>query len=392
MKNFILILCLATFSQWVYAQNKQITGRVVDTKGEAAIGASILEKGTTNGTITDFDGNFKLTVGPKAVLQISYIGYKTQEIPVANKTKLNITMEEDTEVLDEVVVVGYGAQKKESVVGAISQVSSKELLKSPAANISQAIAGKISGVITSQTSGAPGADDMKIYIRGRASFAGDNQPLILVDGVEREFSQIAPDDIESISTLKDASATAVYGVRGANGVMLITTKRGKEQKPTVSLTANWQIQSPTRQDTYLDSYNSVVLLEEALANDGLPSQYSASDIEMYKRASAGQLSGIDALLYPNVDWYDTVLQCTGTTLQCQHTGRYQTYALLYFCRILQPTGIVQGIQSGRIRKQVELKLQAFRFPCQSRLSDDQRPDSFSQLRNTFRRTQRPELE
>lgn len=145
MKNFILILCLATFSQWVYAQNKQITGRVVDTKGEAAIGASILEKGTTNGTITDFDGNFKLTVGPKAVLQISYIGYKTQEIPVANKTKLNITMEEDTEVLDEVVVVGYGAQKKESVVGAISQVSSKELLKSPAANISQAIAGKISG-------------------------------------------------------------------------------------------------------------------------------------------------------------------------------------------------------------------------------------------------------
>ena len=149
MKNFILILCLATFSQWVYAQNKQITGRVVDTKGEAAIGASILEKGTTNGTITDFDGNFKLTVGPKAVLQIS-------DIPVANKTKLNITMEEDTEVLDEVVVVGYGAQKKESVVGAISQVSSKELLKSPAANISQAIAGKISGVITSQTSGAPG--------------------------------------------------------------------------------------------------------------------------------------------------------------------------------------------------------------------------------------------
>ena len=146
-------------------------------------------------------------------------------------------MEEDTEVLDEVVVVGYGAQKKESVVGAISQVSSKELLKSPAANISQAIAGKISGVITSQTSGAPGSDDMKIYIRGRASFAGDNQPLILVDGVEREFSQIAPDDIESISTLKDASATAVYGVRGANGVMLITTKRGKEQKPTVSLTA-----------------------------------------------------------------------------------------------------------------------------------------------------------
>lgn len=148
--------------------------------------------------------------------------------------------------------------------------------------MSQALAGKISGVITSQTSGAPGADDAQIYIRGRASFAGDNQPLILVDGVEREFSQISPDDIESISVLKDASATAVYGVRGANGVMLITTKRGKDQKPTVSLTANWQVQSPTRKDTYLDSYDSVVLLEEARANDGLGSQYSAYDIEMYK--------------------------------------------------------------------------------------------------------------
>ena len=328
--RLLLIACLTVFSQWIYAQNKQITGHVVDTKGEPAIGASILEKGTTNGTITDFDGNFKLSVSSKAILQISYIGYKTQEIAVGNKTKLNITMEEDTEVLDEVVVVGYGAQKKESVVGAISQVSSKELLKSPAANVSQAIAGKIPGVITSQTSGAPGADDMKIYIRGRASFAGDNQPLILVDGVEREFSQIAPDDIESISTLKDASATAVYGVRGANGVMLITTKRGKEQRPTVSLTANWQIQSPTRQDTYLDSYNSVVLLEEALANDGLNSQFSAADIEMFRKSSAGELSGLDAMLYPNVDWYDTVLRSTAPAQRYNVNVQGGTKRLRYF--------------------------------------------------------------
>ena len=133
-----------------------------------------------------------------------------------------------------------------------------------------------------------------LFRSGRASFAGDNQPLILVDGVERAFSQIAPDDIETISTLKDASATAVYGVRGANGVMLITTKRGREQKPTVSLTANFQIQSPTRTDTYLNSYNSVTLLEEALANDGLPSQYSAADLNMFRKSSAGELRGIDA--------------------------------------------------------------------------------------------------
>lgn len=330
LSRLLLLACLSIFSQWAFAQSQQITGHIADTKGEPAIGASILEKGTTNGTITDFDGNFKLNVGPKAVLQISYIGYKTQEIGVGNKSKLNVTMEEDTEVLDEVVVVGYGAQKKESVVGAISQVSSKELLKSPAANISQAIAGKISGVVTSQTSGAPGADDMKIYIRGRASFAGDNQPLILVDGVEREFSQIAPDDIETISTLKDASATAVYGVRGANGVMLITTKRGKEQKPTVSLTASWQIQSPTRSNTYLDSYNSVTLLEEALANDGLASQFSASDIEMYKKSSAGQLSGIDALLYPNVNWYDTVLRSSAPAQRYNVNVQGGTKRMRYF--------------------------------------------------------------
>ena len=311
-------------------QQLKVTGKVMDANNEPLIGVSVLEKGTTNGTITDFDGNFVLTVSENAVLQISYIGYQTQEISVKGKKNLVVTLKEDTEVLEEVVVVGYGAQKKESVVGAISQVSSKELLKSPSGNVSQALAGKISGVITSQTSGAPGADDAQIYIRGRASFAGDNQPLILVDGVEREFSQISPDDIESISVLKDASATAVYGVRGANGVMLITTKRGKDQKPTVSLTANWQVQSPTRKDTYLDSYDSVVLLEEARANDGLGSQYSAYDIEMYKKSRNGQLSGVDAMLYPNVDWYDTVLRSTAPAQRYNVNVQGGTKRVRYF--------------------------------------------------------------
>lgn len=308
-RTFIVFLFAMFISFELSAQSLEVRGVVKDTSGETIIGASVLEKGTTNGVITDFDGQFVLSVSSQnAVLQISYVGYKTEEVSVKGKSALVVTLKEDTEVLEEVVVVGYGAQKKESVVGAISQVSSKELLKSPSGNVSQALAGKISGVITSQTSGAPGADDAQIYIRGRASFAGDNQPLILVDGVEREFSQISPDDIETISVLKDASATAVYGVRGANGVMLITTKRGKEQKPVVSLTANWQVQSPTRENTYLDSYNSVVLLEEALANDGLASQYSADDIEMYRKSSLGQLSGLDEMLYPNVNWYDTVLR------------------------------------------------------------------------------------
>lgn len=308
--RLLILLAFVLMGTNAFAQTKKVTGVVVDATGETVIGASVLEKGTTNGVITDIDGNFSLTVGEDAVLQISFVGYQTVEVSVKGKTELNVTLREDTEMLEEVVVVGYGAQKKESVIGAISQVTSKDLLSTPSANISQAISGKIPGVITSQTSGAPGADDAQIYIRGRATFAGDAQPLVLVDGVERSFSQIAPDDIETISVLKDASATAVYGVRGANGVMLITTKRGKDQKPVVSLTANWQIQSPTRTDTYLDAYQSVMLLEEALRNDGLPSQYSAQDIEMYQRSVNGQLSGVEALLYPNVDWYDQVLNST----------------------------------------------------------------------------------
>ena len=341
----IIILLLAGMNAW--AQTKQVSGVVIDGTGETVIGASVLEKGTTNGTITDLDGKFILTVGENAVLQISYVGYTTQEIPVQGKTSFNITLKEDSEMLEEVVVVGYGAQKKESVVGAISQVSNKELLQSPAANVSQAISGKIAGVITSQTSGAPGSDDTQIYIRGRATFADDAQPLVLVDGVEREFSQIAPDDIETISVLKDASATAVYGVRGANGVMLITTKRGKEQKPEVSLTANWQIQSPTRTDTYLDSYQSILLLEEALANDGLPSQYSASDIDMFRRSVAGELTGVDAMLYPNVDWYDQVLNSTAPAQRYNVSVRGGTKRMRYYAsaELYDQQGLVKDLSN-----------------------------------------------
>lgn len=330
--RWLSVFLMLLAGQTLWAQQRQVTGIVKDQTGEPIIGASVLEKGSTNGVITDLDGNFKLTVSNavKAVLQISYVGYKTQEISVNGKTLLEVVLKEDTELLDEVVVVGYGAQKKESVVGAISQVSSKELLASPAANVSQAIAGKIPGVITTQTSGAPGQDDTKINIRGRATFAGDGSPLILVDGVERTFSQIAPDDIETISVLKDASATAVYGVRGANGVMLITTKRGRDQKPEVNLTANWQIQSPTRSDTYLDSYQSVVLLEEALKNDGLPSQFSANDIEMYRKSVAGELSGLDAMLYPNVDWYDEVLKKSAPAQRYNVSVRGGTKRMRYY--------------------------------------------------------------
>lgn len=184
---FILILCAQ-----IAAAQTQVRGTVVDETGEALIGASVIEKGASVGVITDIDGNFVIVVkDPKtAVLTVSYIGYEPKEVAVDGKTDLQIQMTNNTTALEEVVVVGYGQQKKESVIGAISQVNASDLLETPAANISQALAGKVTGVVTSQTSGMPGADDASIYIRGRASFAGDSQPLVLVDGIERSFSQI----------------------------------------------------------------------------------------------------------------------------------------------------------------------------------------------------------
>ncbi len=309
LQQLMVLLIFFASSHVLFAQDaRRVTGTVLDEGGLPLPGVNIVEKGTTNGTITDFNGQFAIDVAPDAVITIMFIGYQTMDIPVASQTSINVTLKEETINIEDVVVVGFGVQKKESVVGAITSVGNEELMKSSSPNITQAISGRMPGVITTQSSGAPGADDAAIYIRGRASFAGDNQPLILVDGVERSMSQIAPDDIQSVSVLKDASATAVYGVRGANGVIIVTTKRGKEQKPQVSLTVNYQSQSPTRENTYLDSYNSVILLEEALANDGLASQFSASDIEMYRRSSAGELSKREQQLYPNVNWYDEVLK------------------------------------------------------------------------------------
>lgn len=309
-KTNILMIVFLCWGMNIWSQNSAVKGIVKDQTGEPLIGVTVQVKGASTATLTDVNGIFTLQASPNATLVFTYIGYDTQEISVSGRKNIPVVLKETNLSLQEVVVVGYGTQKKESVVGAISSINSEELLKSSSPNISQAIAGKLPGVITNQVSGAPGSDDVNIYIRGQASFAGDNQPLVMVDGVERSFSQIAPDDIENISVLKDASATAVYGVRGANGVILVTTKRGREQKPVVSLTINYQLQSPTRKNKYLDSYQSVTLLEEALANDDLPSQYSATDIENFRKSSLGQLSQSEAQLYPNVNWYDEVLNKT----------------------------------------------------------------------------------
>lgn len=223
---------LTVISIGMYAQGKTVSGTVVDKTGETVIGASVVVKGTTNGTITDFDGKFTLSNVPDdGTIEISFVGYKTQTISVAGKSTVQVVLEEDTEVLDEVVVVGYGIQKKSDVTGAMARVGEKELKAMPVKNALEGMQGKTAGVdiTSSQRPGEVG----KINIRGVRSITADQDPLYVVDGMIIQnggIENINPSDIESIDVLKDASATAIYGSRGANGVVLVTTKKGKEGK------------------------------------------------------------------------------------------------------------------------------------------------------------------
>ena len=310
-----------------------IKGTVVDKNSLPVAGATVVAKDrpALGGTVTDHKGHFTFAAPLGTILQISFVGYAPEEKAIDAQTEWIITLQEDNNVIDDIVVVGYGVQKKESVIGAISQVKGDELVDSGTTNLKNALAGKVSGMSVISSSGAPGEIDSQtsILLRGLSSWKG-NSPLVMVDGIERDMASLSPNEVASISVLKDASATAVYGVRGANGVMLITTKRGKEQKPEVSLTANWQIQSPTRGDTYLNSYQSVVLLEEALRNDGINSWYSDNDIEMYRKSVTGQLSGVDAMLYPNVNWYDEVLNSTAPAQRYNISIRGGTKRMRYY--------------------------------------------------------------
>lgn len=236
-------LPMATYAESVGApvvetvlQQKAISGKVVDSKGESIIGANIMEKGTTNGTITDFDGNFNLNVAANAVLQISYIGYKTQEIPASQlKAGAVITLKEDTEVMDEVVVIGYGTQRKGDVTSAISSVKAEDFTVGKVGDAADLIKGKVAGLSIAKGSGDPNATST-IRLRGVISVNGSTTPLVLIDGVEGDLGTVAPENIESIDVLKDASAAAIYGTRGANGVILITTKTGRREAHT---TANY---------------------------------------------------------------------------------------------------------------------------------------------------------
>ena len=364
---FILLGTGAVFAYDSYPEIRQqgrtVTGTVSDAL-DVIIGANIVVKGTTNGAVTDVNGRFTISNVPSdAILLVSYIGYISQEVNIGNRTSIDILLVEDMQTLAEVVVVGYGVQRKESVVGAISTLGTQDLESIPSSNLTQAMSGRVTGLVAIQSSGRPGEDVAEMFVRGRASFASDGQPLVLVDGVERTYAEIPTDDVDQISILKDASATAVYGVRGANGVILITTKRGELGKAQVSLSANFSLQTPTRLNTYLNSYESVSLLEEALRNDGLPSQYSAADIAKFKQASEGGLSGNDFYLYPNVDWYNEALKKTAPTQQYNVNISGGTARMRYFTSLgyMDQGGLYKNFESYEYGQSSQVSFQRYSF-------------------------------
>ena len=251
-------------------KTKKITGTVTDTKGEPVIGASVLVKGAGTGTVTDVDGNFTLDAPTDALLAVSYIGYKTQEVKVGSKNSYSIQLQDDTEVLDEVVVVGYGVQKKSSLTGAVASISSQEISKQVSSNVASSLQGRTPGVDIVQQAGVAGAD-VNIVIRGAASF-GATEPLYVIDGAfsNAGLSSLNPNDIESIEVLKDGAAAAIYGSRAANGVVLITTKKGKSGKPVIQIDGSFAFQKTTNIPEFLNASEWREFANMVADNSGLP--------------------------------------------------------------------------------------------------------------------------
>lgn len=321
---FVSFLLLSTFI--VSAQQfREIKGKVVDKNGEPLIGVSILNKSSKSGSITDINGNFSVSNVKKGdVLSFSYVGFTPQELTIQDSKEIRIILQDENQNLSELVVVGYGQKKKVTMTGAVVSINTTELLKSPSPNVGNILAGNLSGVSSVQYSGQPGADNPDIFVRGIGSLTTANSsPLILVDGVERSFFNLDPNEIESVSVLKDASATAVFGVRGANGVILVTTRRGDEGTAKVSVTTSYGYQTPTRMVQFADANEWVTYYEEALKNDGRAPVFS-------EEAKTAFRTGSNPLLYPNVDWMDLLFKKTAPQSQTNINITGGTKRVKYF--------------------------------------------------------------
>lgn len=328
----ITCLCCLIFPAFVHAQhNVDIRGKVVDASGDPLIGVNIKVKGSAStGTITDVDGKFLLRNQHEGeTVIVSYIGFISREVKTDGKQELHIVLTEETKKLDEVLVVAYGTQKKATLTGAINSIGTEELLKSPSASVANALAGAITGVSSVQYSGRPGADDAQIFIRGMGSLSEElSAPLVLVDGVERPFSQMDPNEIESVTVLKDASATAVFGVRGANGVILVTTKRGAEGEARINVTSSFGMQTPTRIIDNADSYTFASAVNEIYQNEGFGNYYIFKENIMNMIRDKSQ-----PILFPDVNWREVLLKDQAYQSQHNLTITGGTKTVRYFTSV-----------------------------------------------------------
>lgn len=312
MKNkyFCWLFLLFTLVSLGASAQVKVEGSVFDEMDNPLIGVSVFTENRKTGAVTDVDGHFTITVpNTKVSLTFSYVGYTTQKIALKDRKLLKVVLKEDSELLDEVVVVGYGTQKKISVTGSIAQVGNKELKKAPSGTLSNMLAGRIPGLIAKQSSGQPGQDGSNLYIRGTG--AGDGNALVVVDGVIQDyFPSFSPDEVESVTILKDATAAAVYGVRAAAGVILVTTKRGTVQKPTVTLNSSVTLSQNTNFPKFLNGPDYAYWYNKAQLMDGVAEEnlrFSPEDIERINNP------GEDEEIYGNTDWFDLLFKNVAPT-------------------------------------------------------------------------------
>jgi len=312
MKKLIYLCCMLflLLSHQVFAQKKQVSGTVADSNG-ALPGVTVMEKNNPkNGTTTNGDGKFTLSVSSD-VLVFKTVGYVLKEVSLQGQTVVNVTLAEDQTALEDVVVIGYGEKKKITLTGSVSAVSGKDLRQSPSPSLQNTLAGRVTGFTSQQRSGQPGSDGASFNVRGVSSYTGNNNPLILVDDIEftyDQFSQLNANEIESVSILKDASTTSIYGIKGANGVILVTTVRGKVGKPQIGVQFEYGLNQLTRRPNYLNAYESASLINEAQVNTNNlnpnPSfvrTFSDTDLELYR-------NGTDPYGHPDNNWADLILK------------------------------------------------------------------------------------
>jgi TonB-linked SusC/RagA family outer membrane protein len=317
-KKYFITMSLLLFASALFAQSLRITGKVFDNFDETLPGVTVMLRGSTTGTITDSNGEFTITVpSDTCVLTFSFIGYKTEEVKIGDARIITVRMKEEEKELDEVVVVAFGQQKKSSMISSIQTVNTKDL-KIPSSNLTTAFAGKIPGVISYQTTGEPGNDNAQFFVRGVTTFGYKTDPLILIDGFEasaNDLARLPSDDIEAFSILKDATATAMYGPRGANGIILVTTKEGREGPVRMNVRIDTRITTPTRMNEFVDGVTYMRMYNEAL----LTRTPNESPYYSEQRIQATE-DGMNPMVYPNVQWLDELFKSTNTKTNVNLSG------------------------------------------------------------------------